>query len=130
MGYHTFFSLSYSTPKGEQLPAGRRAEVARYLSELVDEEPCAWGFEDVGEHGAEGYAKWYREDYDPKMLALSREFPDVLFTLYGDGEETDDLWYTYYLSGRMQEAVAEIRFPPFDPARLAEPRELHPPGGA
>jgi hypothetical protein len=128
LSYHTYFSLSLSTPEGEELPAGRRAEVVRRLAELVDEEPRAWGFEEVGEHGASGYSKWRREDYEPKMVSLSREFPDVLFALHGDGEETDDLWYAYYLGGKVQEAPAEIRFPPFDPEELREPAPLHPPG--
>ena len=43
-------------------------------------------------------AKWYSSDSDMKLL--SSEFADVLFTVYGDGEESGDLWIAYYKNGK------------------------------
>lgn len=55
------------------------------------------------------------------MLRLSAAFPDVLFTLFGAGEEGGDLWRSYYRGGMVQHAPAEIAYPSFDPAKLEKP---------
>lgn len=44
--------------------------------------------------------KWYAHDED--MLKLSRRFPNgTVFTLYGRGEDDDDIWKTEYCNGEM-----------------------------
>ena len=43
-------------------------------------------------------AKWYTSDADMKQL--SSEYPDILFTVYGDGEDSGDLWVAYYKTGK------------------------------
>lgn len=34
------------------------------------------------------------------MRKLSTEYTDILFTVYGDGEESGDLWVAYYKDGK------------------------------
>lgn len=41
--------------------------------------------------------KWYTSNAD--MKELSKEFCDILFTVYGNGEDDDDLWVAYYKNG-------------------------------
>ncbi len=60
--------------------------------------------------------KWY--DHDKEMLALSVAFPDVTFRLYGEGEERDDVWQTYYKNGKMIKYTATIEIPDFNPNDL------------
>lgn len=43
-------------------------------------------------------SKWYTSDADMKQL--SSEYPDILFTVYGDGEDSGDLWVAYYKTGK------------------------------
>lgn len=70
------------------------------------------------EYGWSAYDKWY--DHDDDMLALSTRFPDVVFQLYGDGEDSEDRWMTYYKNGRCQVDALHITVEedPFDESKL------------
>ena len=56
--------------------------------------------------------KWYEHDED--MLELSRQFPNVTFTLEGDGEEQGDVWIKHYKDGKMKLRKAITTFPEAD----------------
>jgi len=60
--------------------------------------------------------KWY--DHEVQMRDFSREFPDHLFELNGEGEESYDIWRKYFKNGKMQSAPAIITFDPFDESKL------------
>jgi len=60
--------------------------------------------------------KWYK--HDTEMLDLSKKFSNVIFKLHGDGEETGDIWDTYYKNGKMQHCQAEMIIPPYDESKL------------
>ena len=72
-------------------------------------------------YGWSAYEKWY--DHDDDMLALSTRFPDVVFQLYGDGEDSEDRWMTYYKNGRCQVDALHITVEedPFDESKLWPP---------
>jgi hypothetical protein len=48
------------------------------------------------------------DEHNPDMIELSKKFPAVLFTLYGEGEDRYDMWRTYYRGGLLQYASATI----------------------
>lgn len=52
------------------------------------------------------------------MKSMSLKFPDVLFTLHGDGEEQGDEWRKYFLNSKMQLYRAQVTFAPFNPKEL------------
>ena len=60
--------------------------------------------------------KWY--DWRADMLELSRRFPEPLFKLHGEGEEPGDLWECYFHAGKSQLCIAQIVYPPYDPAKM------------
>ena len=61
--------------------------------------------------------KWY--DWEISMRKISKEVPGVLFTLYGEGEESGDIWNAYLLNGKMHKENAQIVIPPFDKEKLS-----------
>lgn len=57
----------------------------------------------------EDECKWY--SFDKDMIAVSKEFPDVLFTLYGEGEESGDVWKAQYKNGLTASVKANLVYP-------------------
>lgn len=55
---------------------------------------------------SEESCKWYEHDTD--MIEMSKDFPNVLFKLHGEGEEVGDIWDSYYLNGKSQDHKAKI----------------------
>lgn len=54
--------------------------------------------------------KWY--DALDDLKKLSEKFPDVVFTLSGEGEESGDIWKAIYKNGKTKYVKAVITFPP------------------
>lgn len=120
MGYYTSFELTYDAPAGVVVDGdtlvsdGYEYTVDSLLNDAAQE------------------VKWY--DHEKDMIALSRLYPTVLFTLTGDGEESGDQWRTWYRSGKSVTARAEIVYVrpdlddviPIDPLldKLARRKEL------
>jgi len=61
--------------------------------------------------------KWYEHEND--MKAVSKEYPDVIFKLEGEGGNSlYDIWVKYFVNGKMQTAEAKITFDDFDEKKL------------
>jgi len=60
--------------------------------------------------------KWY--EHEAEILAVSKQYPGVLITLTGYGEEHDNIWRKYFTKGKVQKTAAAIVFEPFDPKKL------------
>jgi len=60
--------------------------------------------------------KWYSHEKD--MRAHSLNWPELLFTLKGEGEESGDIWIEYYKNGKMQRCKARVVFDDFDESKL------------
>lgn len=111
MGYETAFSLTVTKIPGTNAPLSDQ-----YLEQIAD------ALDDLGvmeyiEKGkssvvANGYCKWY--DYGEDMTELSKKFPQAMFELYGDGEDSDDFWRNYYIAGAEQGGYAQIVYPALD----------------
>jgi len=60
--------------------------------------------------------KWYAHEKD--MRQVSYMFPEVTFTLEGDGEDQGDQWRKYFKGGKMQHVKAVITFEDYDEGKL------------
>ena len=68
-----------------------------------------------------GSTKWY--DHESDMVRLSKQFPRMIFTLKGEGEESGDIWKKYFFNGRIQIAHAKIEFDEFRKDKLEKVEE-------
>ena len=108
MGYYTIFKLS---AKDSEITDDMKKELSTinsyyfdfigYVNELIE----GW-FE----------AKWY--DYEDNIRMLSLKFPNKVFILEGNGEESEDMWVAYFMNGKVQHEKAKITYDYFDPNKL------------
>ncbi|MCY9052493.1 hypothetical protein MOE90_02145 [Bacillus spizizenii] len=103
MGYYTDYKLEIDPE-----PIG----LLKYLTknDLLD----SYLFYALTDRGSE--MKWY--DHEDDMKDISKAFPEALFTLNGDGEESGDVWRKYFKNGKMQTCRAGIVFDEYDEKEL------------
>lgn len=94
MGYYTSYNL-YTEPK-MKLDLELLETVTGYDWEEYSE----------GHYTPGDTIKWYENGED--MKNLSKMFPDVTFTLEGDGEEQGDLWKTSYKDGAVLKSFSAV----------------------
>ena len=108
MGYDTYYSLTVKAPDGwVPLSRERLLQIENRIMEWFEQIMVT---DDV--LTADGWNKWY--DHDDDMAKVSEEFPDALFELYGDGEDSNDFWRTYYFGGALQHGEGRIVYPDLD----------------
>jgi len=99
MGYNTDYTLTTDT----------KLENTKKFSDK---------FTDITDYYLEELSgKWY--DWNEDMIKISKLYPDTLFTLHGDGEESEDIWTHYFKNGKSQNAKAKITIESFDESKLS-----------
>ena len=105
MGYYTSFELTMHPSQ----PQERETEIIRNIISLMD---CV-DIDEIKESEVEWFLcdalKWY--DHEDNMIEVSKRFPDVIFVLYGEGEENGDIWNEYYSNGECERVDAVITIP-------------------
>lgn len=100
MGYYTDFELTYSGPMNEDA-----------LIEALNTTGYRW------DHSLSLYGmKWY--DCNEDMKKISELFPYTLFQLDGKGEESGDIWRTFFKNGKSHDAKVKIVYEDFDETKL------------
>lgn len=70
------------------------------------------GYERVDEDSI----KWY--DCEKDMRDVSVDFPNIVLTVSGEGEESGDIWRGYFKDGKGFISKAKLVFEEFDEAKL------------
>ena len=129
MGYYTYFTLGIHKNKHDvncpdvnvdfEIERKIAVELAKIIYEIGDNprEQNVKYLAAVEEHGIyevlNDSMKWYEHEGD--MCKLSAMFPDLYFTLEGDGEEFDDFWRKLFYNGQCIGRIdGEIYYPDFD----------------
>jgi len=60
--------------------------------------------------------KWY--DVESNMATLSIHFPETVFCLRGEGEDSPDFWEGFWQNGKMVRNQATVEYPLFDPLQM------------
>lgn len=94
MGYYTRFDISNNS------------------QEVVDAINIGSGYDDVQEDSI----KWYSCLDDCKRI--SKDFPDTVIEVSGEGEEVGDIWTAYFKNGKMQYEKAQIVLGEYDESKL------------
>lgn len=102
MGYYTRYKLSYKSKEELNLIDSLSPYIGKdlllgFLSEEI---------------------KWYEHEHD--MKKLSKMNPEVVFSLYGIGENYEDKWVKYFKNGKMQLSFAKMSFEEFDESKLKD----------
>jgi hypothetical protein len=107
MGYITAYSLSISPST---------ADADAIIEDFLD--TCEGASYAINEDGTtEEPCKWY--DHETDLKSFSKKYPDVLFILEGEGEESGDIWKLYVQNGKSHRIQAVMTFDPFDPTQLS-----------
>lgn len=118
MGYYTNYKLELIGENGFFLLAATKA--AEKAIESLD------GSEFLGtEIPVCNGIYWYGKFFDvsageEEIVSLSRLYPDVLFQVTGDGEDSDDFWREYIQDGKTNWVKGEITYEPFDPTQMED----------
>lgn len=109
MGYYTSFTLNVDA-NGESVPGVLQAlEELEVFDTLSDNSKAVTGYT---------YTKWYSSTDD--LLQISIRFPAAMFTLEGDGEESDDFWIAYIQNGAMQQCLGRITYDDYNPKKMTQ----------
>lgn len=147
MGYATAFTLTVTKPsntaqkpvtldsileKLEQKKTVNKAEIKKDLlalkgAEAPEETPdtiieslrstnpeAEYAIDENGDTAES--CKWY--SYEQEMREFSKSYPNWLFQLDGEGEESGDIWRKYFVNGKMQDANARTVYDDFDADKL------------
>jgi hypothetical protein len=104
MGYRTYYAMVV-TPMPAELEKNLK-EIVKGL-ERGDFFEMALEYKGFGvfESSGEG-CSWYEHEAD--LRNLSRQFPESLFVLHGEGEEREDVWDAYFKGGKCQREAADV----------------------
>jgi hypothetical protein len=102
-----------STP--EAINAGDRQHVVSKCKRLEEEKKLPqWTAENIEDHlnGEAEPIKWY--EHSEHMSQISLAFPEFVFELSGEGEESGDVWVEWYYGGKVENWSLEVSPPGID----------------
>lgn len=110
MGYYTSHHLEVKNVKSEderRLLTKKMVKMGIIGYALCDEGRSGYDCKThEAYYGCLDCCKWYGHNED--MLEVSKSFPNMVFKLSGNGDDSEDMWFTLYQNGQMEECYAHI----------------------
>lgn len=103
MGYYTKYNLEVEHIIGEPTFVDSYGVIESLRNE---NEEAAYALEEDGE--CSDSCKWYDHEHDLKEF--SKTWPEFLFKLEGEGEDSGDVWKKYFKDGRVYIVQGKIVF--------------------
>ena len=121
MGYYTNHNLKIHKIDNEEI--NNNEDLNEKLEDKINEaisshEDMSYAVGSVTEDWYCDSCKWYKHRED--MIEFSKLFPDVVFELEGEGENSGDVWKEYYKNGKYQYCPAKITFDEYNHDELKE----------
>lgn len=121
MGYYTTYSLKILNNK-EDLESSNEffydTSFEDYSMDLISKFIKKYEIEYVinSDGTPNDTAKWY--EHEEQLIEFSKLYPNVIFKLKGEGEESGDLWIKYFKNGKHQYCEAIVTFEEYDETKL------------
>ena len=107
MGYYTNFEIKIKQGKVD----------IQSLQDTIDE-ISEYGFDNDGEEiWSNDEIKWY--DYEEDMKKVSTLFPDIVIEVDGTGEESGDIWKTFWKNGKNHKSKRVVTMEDYDESKLS-----------
>ncbi len=95
-----------------------------YKVYVVNDTPAKWTLDKdlarisdyVFDDGEAHDIKWY--EHDAEMKLLSKEHPDTIYEVRGNGEDESDVWVSFYKDGKSYKVNLAPVYPAFDEGLL------------
>lgn len=111
MGYYTQYN-------GSVISGADEKDVAAAINKLPEFNYKDVEFSCIDDVIAQDEEKWY--DFREDMQEISKQFPDALIYIHGEGEDKHDMWDAYFKNGKSVVYMAQITYPEFDTKDLEE----------
>ncbi len=111
MGYYTLFRFKYSH---------KQEKIKKFTRRLKKTNKDFFWY-DKGDE----YISWH--DHEKDILTISKEFPSVLISVYGFGEDGNDKWVQYFKNGQQTikfDALVIINYNKLQQALFADVTEF------
>lgn len=110
MGYYTAYTVTVLNHNDKTRVTDEKTlcELGTALVEIsdwFDNNEKGWSIEDIV---SSEMMKWYDSDTD--MRSLSKQFPDYIFVLDGQGEESLDIWRSVFHNNSQAYYTAELTY--------------------
>ncbi len=110
MGYYTYFSLEMAMENGDEVDKDLIEQVRHSFNKIFDDSDNEDYFSYIYKDEDGGVEwKWYEDEEDMQKLAAL--YPNIHFTVYGEGEDGSDYWIKDYLGDKISIRYGEIVYP-------------------
>jgi hypothetical protein len=108
MGYRTYLSLSVHELDGTPVSEKERTQHENGIAVSTEDD----FFKETPQLLWATGVYFRGLSIDEIMKSYSKRFPNYVFSIHGEGDESGDFWYSHYCQGRMQYCPVQLKYKP------------------